>query len=113
MILLHRMVDGFRKYEEFARIEDGEVVEGRFDPPPDVDLSDEEALLYRYSGPGIIATQITEDAIDGECVAGNIYKCTMCGTTQEADHDATESERWVPCHECGKDLLFELTGERE
>lgn len=127
MIILYSPKDKFTKWEEFARIEDGTVVLGEFQPHPDVDLSDEESLLHRYNGPGVVAAKYDEDEVpeidvDYDTRAegtratatstneGTCFRCTMCGTTRETEQIAREARRWMSCPDCQKNRFFEQTG---
>lgn len=123
-IVLWSPSGGYSEYKWYALIRDGEVVRGAYDPPPEVDLEDEEALLARYNGPGTIASrfddlnvdalQQAESALDEPRLAElkddrPRYRCTVCGgAPREAQSDGSE-QRWMECPNCEKDRFFEPT----
>lgn len=122
MIALWSPSDGFSEYAWFALINNGEVVAGEYVPPPGVDLHDEQHLLDRYTGPGVIASKVDDPAtlegteranrVKGEVVpeigSSETYQCTVCGGTIRCEHDDAEKRRWMPCSGCGKKRFFEL-----
>lgn len=99
-IILYSPTDGYAQYDQFAVIEDGAVIDGEFVPPPTIDLSDEEALLARYNGPGVVAARPESDASTAT------YECSMCGARVNADSEDDE-RRWMPCPECETDRFFD------
>lgn len=129
-IALYHPTDGFNDYERFAYIADGEVVKGSYVPPPNVDLADEEALVARYNGPGVVATRVDcETATSGEgreaesgtgqpsreTTPTQIYSCTMCETRVDFSEPETarDNRRWMPCPACETDRFFQHTATKD
>jgi hypothetical protein len=108
-IALWHPVDGFEQYERYALIEDGAVVEGEYYPPPEVDLTDEDALLARYTGPGLVASRLDESG--GTAAAGGTrgsnFECSICGFRKKVEAAAGDDQHWMPCPECEKDRFFD------
>lgn len=114
--------NGFSEYKWFALIDDGEVVRGDYVPPRNVDLSDEEALLHRYNGPGVIASKFDglddEELQQAERVSGVAplhpsgtaarprYRCFVCGSPPGRSQPAGAERRWIECPACQTHRVF-------